>query len=139
MTGPGPVARRVVAFVPDLMDRSRLARLGSVELVHAPRPADLVDLATAHDLVVVDLSRPGVLDVVARVPGEVVGFASHVDADLLAAAAASGCVEVLPRSRFFAGLVRRLEGAAEIDTEGTDLGTREDQARPGEDASDPRR
>lgn len=112
MTGNAPVARpaRVVAFVPDLMDRSRLGRLGSVELVHARRPADLIDLATADDLVVVDLSRPGVLDVLARVPGEVVGFASHVDAELLAAAVVAGCDEVLPRSRFFAGLARRVGG-----------------------------
>ncbi|CAN5617678.1 hypothetical protein BH10ACT1_BH10ACT1_35740 [soil metagenome] len=94
----------MVAHVPDLMDRSRLGRLGSVEVVHAARPADLVELATAEDLVVVDLSRPGVIEALATVEGHVVGFASHVDAELLAAARQAGCREVLPRSRFFATL-----------------------------------
>lgn len=116
MTGDvGPASPlRVVAFVPDLMDRSRLRRLGSIEVVDAHRPADLIELAGPRDLVVVDLSRPGVLDVVARVASvahRVVGFASHVDAELLAAASAAGCHEVLPRSRFFAGLTARFDAA----------------------------
>lgn len=97
---------RVVAFVPDLMDRSRLARLGAdVEVVHASSPAALSDLAQPDDLVVLDLSRPGVLDALASgLAGRVVGFASHVDAELIAAAESAGCPEVLPRSRFFARL-----------------------------------
>lgn len=99
---------RVVAFVPDLMDRSRLGRLGSVEVVHARTPADLVELAGDGDLVVVDLSRPGVLEVLGGVGGHVVGFASHVDDGLLAAARSAGCAEVQPRSRFFAGLAARV-------------------------------
>ena len=89
---------RVVAYVPDLMDRSRLAGVAFVAT-----PAELVD--TDADIVVVDLSRPGVLDVLPavaeRVP-RVIGFGSHVDTELLAAARAAGCTEVLPRSRFFA-------------------------------------
>jgi len=108
--GGGGAARRVVAYVPDLMDRSRLARLGEVEVVHVSGPAALVGVATATDLVVVDLSREGVLEVVGSLPGEVVGFASHVDTALVAAAEAAGCAEVLPRSRFFAGLAVRLSG-----------------------------
>jgi hypothetical protein len=105
-------ARRVVALVPDLMDRSRLARLGDVEVVHVATPQDLAVTAAIGDLVVVDLSRPGVLDVVAGLGVPVVGFASHVDTALLDAARAAGCEEVLPRSRFFATL------AARLDTEG---------------------
>lgn len=108
--GAGGAPRRVVAYVPDLMDRSRLARLGDVEVVHVSGPAALVGVATAADLVVVDLSRDGVLDVVGSLPGEVVGFASHVDTELVAAAEAAGCAEVLPRSRFFAGLAARFSG-----------------------------
>lgn len=100
---------RVVALVPDLMDRSKLARLGEVEVVHVRRAEELVATAAAGDLVVVDLSRPGVLDALrAGVPGTVVGFASHVDTDLIAAARAAGCAEVLPRSAFFARLADRL-------------------------------
>ena len=90
--------RRVVAYVPDLMDRSRLT---GVTFVATPG-----ELASADaDVVLVDLSRPGVLDVLPavaeRVP-RIVGFGSHVDTKLLAAARAAGCTEVLPRSRFFA-------------------------------------
>lgn len=95
----------IAAFVPDLMDRSRLAGLAGIEFVATP--ADL--LATDGPTVVVDLGRPGVLDVVPRLAGRrVIGFGSHVDDDLLAAARAAGCTEVLPRSRFFA---RVREGA----------------------------
>ena len=112
MTGTGPSAAdaapgRVVAHVPDLMDRSRLDRLGAVPVVHVAAPEGLVDEVVAGDLVVVDLSRPGVVAAVGGLPAPVVGFAPHVDAELLAAARAAGCDEVLPRSRFFATLADR--------------------------------
>ncbi len=92
---------RVVAYVPDLMDRSRLAGLPGVTFV--PRTADLPAAATAAsaDLVVVDLGRPGVLDILAEITVPTIGFASHVDRDLLAAAKAAGCDRVLARSAFF--------------------------------------
>lgn len=110
--GAGAPARpvRVLAYVPDLMDRSRLARLGSVEVVDVARPTDLPAEVRPGDLVVVDLGRPGVLEVVGSLSAPVVGFASHVDAELLAAARAAGCDEVLPRSRFFASLADRISG-----------------------------
>lgn len=110
MSAADGTPRRVVAYVPDLMDRSRLARLRAVEVVHVAGPEALAEVATDADLVVVDLSRPGVLDVVSSLSGEVVGFASHVDTSLLAAAEAAGCIEVLPRSKFFAGLGARFGG-----------------------------
>jgi hypothetical protein len=91
---------RVVAFVPDLMDRSRFG--GGATFVTSP--AELVDAEA--DLVIVDLSRPGVLEVLPRVAARTIGFGSHVDADLLDAARAAGCDEVLPRSQLF----RRLPG-----------------------------
>jgi len=92
---------RVAAYAPDLMDRSKLAAAGDVTFV-----ADPSELAAAGaDLVVVDLSRPGVLDALAGLAGvRTIGFGSHVDHELLAAARAAGCEEVLPRSRFFARL-----------------------------------
>lgn len=100
---------RVVALVPDLMDRSKLARLGDVEVVHVRRAEDLAAVVVDGDLVVLDLARPGVLDALrAGLAGTVVGFASHVDADLIAAARAAGCTEVLPRSAFFGRLAERL-------------------------------
>ena len=98
--------RRVVALVPDLMDRSRLGRLGAqVEVVHVRLPEDLAATAEATDLVLVDVGRPGALDAVrAGIAGRVVGFASHVDTDLIAEARAAGCDDVLARSAFFARL-----------------------------------
>ena len=92
---------RVVAYVPDLMDRSRLARGGDVAFVATP--AELAAAAEGADVVVVDLSRPGVLDALPGLSGvRTIGFGSHVDRELLEAARGAGCDEVLPRSRFFA-------------------------------------
>lgn len=94
---------RVVAYVPDLMDRSRLAGLPGVTFV--PTLAGLPAAATGADLVVVDLGRPGVLtvlEVLAEIAVPTIGFGSHVDRDLLAAATAAGCDRVLARSVFFA-------------------------------------
>ena len=110
MTADPRAVPRVVALVPDLMDRSRLGGLGGpgeVDLVHVRAASELGDAVTAAPtaLVVVDLARPGVLDALRAGLGvRVVGFASHVDTDLIAAAEAAGCTEVLPRSRFFARL-----------------------------------
>ena len=95
----------VAAYVPDLMDRSKLP----AGTAFAGTPGALVDMEA--DVVVVDLSRPGVLDVLPLLAGRrVVGFGSHVDTDLLAAARAAGCTEVLPRSAFFADPSRVLGG-----------------------------
>lgn len=92
---------RVAAYVPDLMDRSRLARLGDVTFVATP--AELA--AVGADVVVVDLSRPGVLEALSGLRGvRTIGFGSHVDRELLEAAKQAGCQEVLPRSRFFSRL-----------------------------------
>ena len=92
----------IVAFVPDLMDRSKITATGAdVQFVSAP--AALEAAAARATLVVVDLSRPGVLDVLPALAGRrVIGFGSHVDRDLLDRARAAGCTEVLARSAFFA-------------------------------------
>ena len=88
---------RVVAFVPDLMDRGRFGSGASPPQFLA----SLAELAaTSADVVLVDLSRPGVIDAVAGLAARVIGFAPHVDDDTLARAAAVG-VEAHPRSVFF--------------------------------------
>ena len=98
MPTPDVVTRRVVAFIPDLMDRSRLSAPG-VEVVIVDDPEGLAD---AHaDLVVVDLARPGVIASLGAVAGPTVGFVAHIDEATMAAALAAGCDEVLARSRFF--------------------------------------
>jgi hypothetical protein len=95
------VSVRVVAFVPDLMDRSRL----SAALPDAVLVADVSALAAGAadaDVAVVDLDRAGVLDALADLTAvtRVVGFASHVDDEVLRAARRAGC-HAMARSRFF--------------------------------------
>lgn len=102
---------RTLAFVPDLMDRSRLSAL-DVEFVRDL--AELAERGPGAELVVADLARPDVVGLATDLVAagvRVVGFAPHVDDELRAAAAAVG-VEVLARSRFFAdpgSAVRRAE------------------------------
>jgi hypothetical protein len=96
----------VVAYVPDLMDRSKVAAAGPA-VSFVPTPAALVDAAVGAAVVVVDLGRPGVVDVLPQVVAagaRVVAFGSHVDRDTLRAAEAAGCADVLPRSRFFSSI-----------------------------------
>jgi hypothetical protein len=87
------------AYVPDLMDRSRL---GGLDVTFVTDLASLAD-ATTGDVVVVDLSRPQVLEALGAIAAGVrtIGFGSHVDRELLEAARAAGCDEVLARSEFF--------------------------------------
>ena len=92
---------RIVAYVPDVMDRSKVAAAG--DCIFVSRPADLAGLCAAADLVVVDLTRPGVVDVL-PLDAKVIGFANHTSRDVMDAARAAGCAEVLPRSDFFARL-----------------------------------
>lgn len=89
----------VLAYVPDLMDRSRFGGF-AVEFVTAPEE---LARAGAGDLVVADLSRPGVLDAITGVGADVnsIGFGSHVDRELLGAATAAGWRRVMARSEFF--------------------------------------
>ena len=103
----------VVAYVPDLMDRSKVAGAGAA-VSFAPTPDALVTAAADADLVVVDLGRPGVVDVLPALVAtgaRVVAFGSHVDRATLDAARAAGCEEVLPRSRFFASLPQLLRNS----------------------------
>jgi len=102
---------RIVAFVPDLMDRSKVAAAAEGRVRFVPTPGGLTAAAADADLVVVDLARPAVLEVLAAVVATgtpVIAFGSHVDGDTLAIARSAGCEEVLARSTFFADLVRWL-------------------------------
>ena len=84
----------IAGYVPDLMDRSKLRGVRFVR-----RLEDLV--AADEALLVVDLSRPGVLEILPRLSGRrVVGFGSHVDRATLDAARAAGC-QAFPRSELF--------------------------------------
>lgn len=94
----------IVAYAPDLMDRSKLAA-AAPGLTFVARPTDLAAAAEQAHLVVVDLGRPGVLEVLPKVAAvvRVVGYGSHVDRATLEQAEATGC-EAMPRSRFFRNL-----------------------------------
>lgn len=91
---------RIVAYVPDLMDRSKVAAAG--DCVFVSRPADLAVESGGADVVVVDLTKPGVVDVLGDLDGRVIGFANHTSREVMDAARAAGCEQVLPRSEFFA-------------------------------------
>jgi hypothetical protein len=98
------VNARIVAFVPDLMDRSKVAAAAVGRVRFADTPSTLVVSAVDADLVVVDLARDGVLDAIPDVAGlgvRVIGFGRHDDRELLDEAHALGCQQVLARSAFF--------------------------------------
>jgi hypothetical protein len=110
-THPEKGTTPAVAYVPDLMDRSRVeiaGRTAGLAIDFVPRPEDLVSAVTSGArLIVVDLAHAGVLEVLPRLTqAHTVGFASHVDKALLDAAKAAGCDEVLPRSAIFRRLAR---------------------------------
>jgi hypothetical protein len=101
--------RQVVVFVPDLMDRSKVqaAIEGAGAEAVVVRSADAVPAASVGAVaVIVDLGRPGVLEVLSQLEVPSVGFGRHDDTAALDAALAAGCDEVLPRSTFFRGLDR---------------------------------
>ena len=96
----------VVAYVPDLMDRSKVAAAVPGTRFVA-RLDQLAEEAAGADVVVVDLSRPGVLDHLPTRAKRLVGFASHVDRETIDRAADAG-VEVLTRNAFFRDVVLTL-------------------------------
>lgn len=95
---------RLVAFVPDLMDRSRI-RAARPEVQFLTAAAALDDLEPA-DVVLVDLGRPAARARLGTCRAQVIGFVAHVDHEAAEAARRDGATEVLARSVFF----RRLRG-----------------------------
>lgn len=97
--------KKVVAYVPDLMDRSKVAS-APADVTFVSRPADLATKVAevGADLVVVDLTRPGVVDELTGVDATVIGFANHTNREAMDAALAAGADQVMARSAFFARL-----------------------------------
>ena len=91
----------IVAYVPDLMDRSRvLAAAEGVRFVAAPE--DLLTQTSPEDVVIVDLDRPRGIEIAGQLKVErVIGFLRHDDRDGIAKAKAAGIQQVEVRSRFF--------------------------------------
>jgi len=97
---------KVAAYVPDLMDRSKVAA-AAPGATFVARPDDLA--SADADLVVLDLTRPGTVDVIPQLQARTVGFCRHTMRDVIAAAEEAGCDRVLVRSEFFADVAGALE------------------------------
>lgn len=103
----------VVAYVPDLMDRSKV-RAVAPGARWARTAAELGHGAGPGVVVVADLGRPGAVDglaAAAAAGARTIGFGSHVDRATLAAAREAGVGEVMPRSEFFRRLADLLSPA----------------------------
>jgi len=85
------------------MDRSRMAA-ASGAITFVTKLVELPAAAGGADLVIVDLTRPGVLDLLPTLDGRVIGFANHTERRLMESARAAGCTTVLARSAFFSRL-----------------------------------
>ena len=97
---------RIAAYVPDLMDRSKVAA-AAPDAAFVSTPQALADVDA--DVYVVDLNRPGTVDALPALHGRrVVGFASHVDRETLSLASGQPGVEAYPRSEFFGRLAELL-------------------------------
>jgi DNA-binding NarL/FixJ family response regulator len=97
---------RITALSTDVMDRSKFP--AGVDFVRSAGELD-----ASADIVVVDLSRPDAIDGVRRLRAEgstahVVAYGRHTEVDVLAAARAAGCDDVLARSEFFADVAAAL-------------------------------
>jgi CheY-like chemotaxis protein len=115
----------IVVGVDDLLFCSRIssaAKAAGVEIRFARSAQAIVDAVreTAPPLVIVDLSSLQIapLDAVAALKADptlaqalIVGFVSHVQADLIAQARAAGVDRVMARSAFVVELPRLLKGA----------------------------
>lgn len=91
MSGP-----RVIAFVDDLMDRSRLGGIDGLTFTRDPASC------AGADVVLVDLARhaAAVTGIRAHAPGaRIIAFGSHVDTAALEDAARAGADLVLTRSQ----------------------------------------
>ncbi len=100
---------RVVAFVPDLIDRSRITNVVE-DAQFVDTAAALVPASSEADIVLVDISRKGAVDVLTQLRcGRVIGFTNHTDKSGLEQARKAGAVP-MARSDFFIGLEELLHG-----------------------------
>jgi len=114
----------VLAVVDDLMFTSKIkatARQLHVDVVFARSSNAALDAMRTNSpaLVILDLNNPRTdpLGIVAAIKGDatlspipIVGFVSHVEADLIEAARSAGVDDVMARSAFTARLVDILNG-----------------------------
>lgn len=102
----------VVAFVPDLMDQSKL-RLAMPDICFVKEVSELIDVEV--DLVVIDLSKSEVLEILPLIDSKILGFASHVDKEIISLAEEAGCEKVFPRSKFFRDFDSLVNGVLKLN------------------------
>jgi len=102
----------VAAFVPDLMDQSKL-RLAMQDICFVKEISELIDIEV--DLVVIDLSKSEVLEVLHKIDSKILGFVSHIDKEIITAAEQAGCEKVLPRSKFFRDFDSLVNGVLKLN------------------------
>ncbi len=105
----------VIAVVDDLFFAVKIRETArqagaAVDVVGAAKWEDAINKRVAEGAVqgvILDLNSPAALEVIGRLKGEahtrslpVIGFVSHVAADVIADARAAGCDQVLARSAF---------------------------------------
>ena len=115
----------ILAAVDDFLFRSKIratAKHVNAEIVFAQTPDEILAQARAlkPSLVIVDLNstKADAVNTIATLKSDpdlagirAIGFASHVHADLIAAARRAGADQVLPRSAFAGNLAQILESA----------------------------
>ncbi len=112
------MARTILVAVKDLLFGSKIQEAGKrtgTALQWSPRFDRLRDVAEtkAPDVIIADLGEPGMLDELAAVrekrPGtRILGFAGHVQEDLMAQAQQLGVTEVFSKGQFNTQLDRIL-------------------------------
>lgn len=120
----------IVAAVEDLLFSSKIRSVGKqlgTELAFARTPAEILDKVRASrpSLVLFDLNgaKTDPIGTIAAIRADeslagvrIIGFASHVHADLIRAAQAAGADQVLPRSAFASRLVELMGSDPESGT-----------------------
>jgi DNA-binding NarL/FixJ family response regulator len=115
----------ILAAVDDFLFRSKIratAKHVNAEIVFAQTPDEILAQARAlkPSLVIIDLNSPkaDAVNTFASLKADpnlagirAIGFASHVHADLIAAARSAGADQVLPRSAFAGSLAEILASA----------------------------
>ncbi len=112
---------KIVALVPDLMFGTRIEDVAKhlgyeVEFLKAEEDAGAAIARTAPSLVVVALDAPRAMETIeaARKAGaRVLAFGSHKNVELMRAAKAAGCDQVVARSQMAADLPNLLKKYAE--------------------------
>jgi hypothetical protein len=100
---------KVVAFVPDLIDRSRITN-AQEDVTFVDKVEDLGAASDGADMAIVDLSRDGAIEALKALRCyRAVGFANHTAKDLLEQARLAGAVPMV-RSEFFIRLEELLHG-----------------------------